>query len=728
MKKAKRIFAALIILTLFISSFSALTVSASVTLPEAYNNDINNVSYVTPVKSQGEYGNCWAFATVACCEADAIKNHGASPSEIDLSELHLAYFAYNASREGTGDTVSTRQGYSFYENGGYPELSMFTLSSWIGLVDESVLPYEKLTEDSLFEPSASLLYAEAEYYLENAYVFTMPSENDLVKQAIIEYGAIQSSYYSNDAFLNQSTMAHFCPTTYVSDHAITIVGWDDNYSKYNFKSSVSPKNNGAWLVKNSWGSDWGSNGYFWLSYEDATVTQATAFDVIPADEEKYDNNYQHDGGISSAFSTEDEISAASVFTAKSNEELLAVSVTTKKRGASDSRYELDIYINPKELSPNGFCEETPVFSQSGVLSGSGFNTVELSSSVQLDAGDVFIICIKSDAGIGLDYTYSVTDNYGNAFAHSSVTTKKNQTYIAVGDAAFYDASDPSLDSPMNARIKAFTKNLTLGEATLNSLPSMSSVEYGQPLSVAKLTGGSVTDSLSGKEIRGSWSFKRPSETALSQTHAEVVFTPNNEAYQTVSGLIELSVSKSAPTVSLRTNSASYKPGDAVSVTATAKDKYSSLEITDGVFTFTYSINGGEPIPFSDFFTLPDSISGLSIRITATFSDPYGRYDTASDSLTISQSASDTPSAPSNQNGNSQGAETSDANSGNATGNASNGNSNANANANANANSPAGNGEDSAFKTISCLSSLPISAVLSVSLAFAIPMLKRGKRD
>ena len=682
MKKALSFFIAF---TIFISVMSCLALSASAQeLPSSYNSDLNNLQYVSSVKSQGTYGNCWAFATVACCEAEAIKNHGADPDAIDLSELHLSYFAYNGERVGTGDKTYTSG--DFYNNGGYYELSIFTLSNWIGLVDESVAEYSSLMENPNLTLDSSLIYADIEYYLENAYTYSASDNIATIKEAIMQYGAVQTSYYSDDSFLNQQTYAHYCKYTTDADHAITIVGWDDNFSKYNFKSGSRPSSNGAWLVKNSWGEDWGLNGYFWLSYEDKTITDITAFDVTPAQEMIYKNNYQYDGGVASVYSTSDSLSIATVFTAKSNEELLAISAIVKVK--DDPKYNLEIYVNPEKLGATDFKSGELVHSQSGSFRHSGFNKIELTSSVALDENDIFIICITTKASIAFDMSQDINDNNGKAFAHSVSTTKKDQTYVSVNDTGFYDISDPEQESPMNARIKAYTNDITLGEAVFVSLPAMKAIEYGQQLKNAELVGGEIVDSISGKKIRGVWSFASPDARVSNKEPVKIIFTPNNSAYNVIEKSIEASVLPSTPDIEILLNTDSYMAGDKILITAIASNQYTGEQITSGSFYCTYSINGGEAIPFTDGFYLPDDISGLSVKIKAIFSDNSGLYESGEREVTIEAESTpekNDPLYPERNN-------------------------------------------DLPYTKISCGASISISVILSVSALAATALLKKRKRD
>ena len=634
----KRAISILLSAILIIGALISGGVSSSASeLDSAYNNDISNLKYITSIKNQGEYGNCWAFAAIACCEAEAVKNHGASITNTDLSEYHLAYFSYNGERS-SGDVITSLEPY--YNFGGFSHLPIFTLSNWIGLVDEDIAKYSDFSANPSASLDPSLMYGNNEYYLTNAYTYSLPDEIDEVKQAILTYGAVQTSYCSSDVFLNEGTnrnkiYAHYCPTAYASDHAVAIVGWDDNYSNDNFSSSARPQNNGAWLVKNSWGDDWGLSGYFWLSYEDKSATEAIAFDVTPA-KDAYDNNYYHDGGLSTSYVQYAKSSVANIFTAKGNEELSAIGVTTYN--TKNASYSLEIYVNPTSLTPSGFNQGAPVHTQSGTITEAGFTTIELTSPITLTKDDTFIILIETNAALSIDSDQNVPTT-GSPMAISDASVLANQTYFSADGGAFIDASNTAhVSTPFNARIKAFTNNTVLGEIELKTLPSVSSIKYGQALEEASLSGGEAVDALTQRAIDGKWSFKDPSAIVKNGDTVKIIFTPSSVGYESLEAEIEASVIADKPIISITTNKSSYRDGETIRVVAGVKNAYSSTLLDIPTIRLYYQVNDGEKIYFTDSFTFPTDPGDIKLVICAETDAVDGKYESAQKTRTFTVSA------------------------------------------------------------------------------------------
>ena len=97
------------------------------------------------------------------------------------------------------------------------------------------------------------------------------------------------SFGMYDTYYNPYTYAYSYPGSAGVNHAVTLIGWDDNYSRENFNSASNVTSNGAWIARNSWGDDWGEAGYFYISYENKCNYNIVAAEATTSP--KYRNNY-----------------------------------------------------------------------------------------------------------------------------------------------------------------------------------------------------------------------------------------------------------------------------------------------------------------------------------------------------------------------------------------------------------------------------------------------------
>ena len=461
-------------------------------LPSSY--DLRDYNLETSIKDQGVTGACWAFAAIKASESNSVINNISTIDNVDFSENHLAWYSYNGIADSSnsmyGDNITNisssgniRPFYPprgsnvstfAYDVGGNVLTAITTLAQWSGIDSEYNAPFtaNSLTEESTMAESMAAVGESMRYnslaHLQNAQCYDNSSRAQ-IKQALMEHGALDiSMYYDTSGFENNRPHGiSFYQTKYtgemaqaMANHCVTIVGWDDNYSRNNF--ALKPSGDGAWLIANSYGTNYNDNGYFWMSYYEPSICDIYTFEMEPVS--NYDNNYQYDGiGYGdTVYVKNKKITAANVFTADkdSTQSLKAVSFYTL---TDDQSYNIKIYKNVSGNSPeNGTLVNKCTLN--GTAKFSGYHTVNLPSECTLDPGEKFsvVITYKYNASTGnqayLPIEGETAVASGIKYGYSS---KRGQSYYYLNE----EWHDTSAEGYNNICLKAFTNDIETPAAT-----------------------------------------------------------------------------------------------------------------------------------------------------------------------------------------------------------------------------------------------------------------------
>lgn len=230
-------------------------------LPSRY--DYRDFGWVTPVKTQ-KTNDCWAFASIAALESYLLKNYGESynfSTNLDFSEKNLRNVMSSKGKQGTNYTI---------DQGNNLLAAIAYFIRWSGPINEVDDLYD--TNPNSLENITPVKHVQGIKILPLMNNYTI----DDIKYSVYQYGGVVVSLVWNSSYVNKEESSYIYPyydknARKLMGHAVTIIGWDDNYSMSNFKVSNNNMGDGAFIVKNSYGNESGDGGYYYVSYYDATL-------------------------------------------------------------------------------------------------------------------------------------------------------------------------------------------------------------------------------------------------------------------------------------------------------------------------------------------------------------------------------------------------------------------------------------------------------------------------
>ncbi len=403
------------------NSASATDASESATIiPTRY--DLREKQRVTPVRDQGIYGTCWAFAALGAVESAL------------LPEEQAQYAA---------DHMTLCNGFNLtqYDGGDYT-MGMAYLAAWKGPVYEADDPYG----DEETNPELTAVKHVQEMQVING------KDYEKIKEAVFKYGGVQTSIYnalrssqSQSPYYNKEESAYCYIGTEKPNHDVVIVGWDDSYPKENF--SVDLEGDGAFICQNSWGTEFGEEGFFYISYYDTNIGTHNVVYTRIDNTDNYQNIYQSDlcGWVGQLGYNRDNIYGANVFTAGGDEELVAASFYATGK---DSEYEL--YVVQDFENRESLEHMIPV--ASGKLSNAGYYTVDFNQGISLDAGERYAIVLHI---ITPGSVHPLAIEFAADEATENVILDDGESYISANGTNWVSADTVQ---PCNLCIKGFSNN------------------------------------------------------------------------------------------------------------------------------------------------------------------------------------------------------------------------------------------------------------------------------
>lgn len=309
--------------------------------------------------------------------------------------------------------------------GGKHDMALNYALSWLGVLSSEHNTYDELGKVT------PVIWTEDNVHFQDVVIIPgrkNVTDNNPLKEAIMKYGAVAITYFAADEpFVNYTSGAQYYNGSYATNHGVTLVGWDDTYSASNF--DVRPPGDGAWIIKNSWGTNAGVDGYFYISYYDTCFAMKNSYAYMISNTEQYNKNYQYDLqgnlGYLNIFNQ-----YKNVYIAEDDDLIGAVGTYFNQ---SNVTYTIKVYVN-----------DSLKYVQTGASVFGGFNTIKLDTYVPIKKGDKFAVEIKSNSA---PFLVGSRQHYLNNWSYF---------YYGGEEAGWYSSMDAVPGTPLIFPIKVFT--------------------------------------------------------------------------------------------------------------------------------------------------------------------------------------------------------------------------------------------------------------------------------
>ncbi len=421
-------------------------------LPSSFDlRNVSGQSYLTQVRHQGNCGSCWTFSTLAAIESWLLMQ---DEGHYNLSENHM--------KQNHGFAWGPCDGGNHYFSTAY-------LSRGSGSILEADAPYYDY-DHSTYNGNPPVMYHTDAVFL--------PNNENIIKQAIMEQGALYTAMHWADDSYNSMDFTYYYHGSDNPNHGVNLVGWDDN--------KQTAGGSGAWIVRNSWGMNWGESGYFYIAYQDTRVNNEVGY---WPNKIAYSSNrvidYSDHLGSTSGFGFGTNTGYALIkFTPDKDHELLTLGTYIMSSGATVG---FEVYDNFNNGSLSSLLGSIP----NQTIDNAGFITLELPTPIDVSAGNDFYVKVYYNTP-GYNYPIPVEAEWND---YSYPTIDYEVSWVSSNGTSWTQMGGGT-NWPYNLCVKTYGVAPEDDEAPQqNTITFIVKDQNTQPVSDAKITitpGGSKT--------------------------------------------------------------------------------------------------------------------------------------------------------------------------------------------------------------------------------------------